>query len=248
MVPRPRPPTFREPAQNAPWGIRMTCMVFNYINHPSLLQATPIGEPWNFQSSSEMNPDLGNSIEHMSQTMLVTDPAYPELFQQTGVNGLPNLHHITFTIGTRIKDREEGQAHEIWLRAQAYDSADNVFPDPDGDPSDDIGCGFFMDVGGWAGSPADLLVPVLKDIFGDWRCVVEYLKYMIGISQSNDAPDVHPLLHMDILGDGMTFRRATLRIAGSIVMGADMVNGVPTRIFEDNRTWQEFRNGGWEDL
>jgi hypothetical protein len=60
--------------------------MFNYLNHPSLLQEIPTGELWNCQPSSETDPDIGISIEHMSQTILVTDPAYPELFQKTGLD------------------------------------------------------------------------------------------------------------------------------------------------------------------
>jgi hypothetical protein len=225
-------------------------MVFNYVNHPSLLQAIPTGELWNCQPSSELNPDRGISIEHISQTIIVTDPAYPELFQMTGSDSLPNLHHVTFTIGTRITDREEGRAHEILLTAKAYDSADNVLPDSDGDYPGHYGPGlrFCMDVGGWAYAPVNVLLPILRDIFGDWRCVVEYLKHFIDYSESDDGPDRHPLIHMHILGDGTSFRRAKLRIYGSMALGAGIRNGVPTEIFEDNRRWQEFRNGRWEFL
>jgi hypothetical protein len=235
-------------------------MVYNYVNHPSLLEATPIGELWNCQASSELHPDLGISIQHLSQvgvggeisflfglfhdfllrlchlpnlslrgtnansmstkTILVTDPAYPELFQQTGLDGMPNLHHVTFTIGTRIADRQEGRAHEILLAAKGYDSADNVLPCLYGNHSGYCGgLDFWMDMGGWAGEPVDQLLPIVKDIFGDWKCVVEYLKYMIELSESHGPPLTHPLIHMNILGDGLAFRRATLRISGSIVSG-----------------------------
>lgn len=244
----PRPPKFREPAQNASWGRRLLYTMFNYINHPSLLQAIPTGELWNCQPSSETDPDLGTAIEHMSQTILVTDPAYPELFQKTGLDRMPNLHHVTFNIATRITDRQEGRAHEILVTAKAFDSADNVLPSSDLNP--DGHYGVWMDVGGWADAPAAAthLLPVLKNIFADWKCVVEYLKFFIDYSESNNQPVIHPLIHMDILGDGPTFRRSTLRVSGTIVFGAGIRNGVPTPIWEDDRRWQELRNGRWEDL
>ncbi|KAE9365181.1 hypothetical protein N431DRAFT_430690 [Stipitochalara longipes BDJ] len=180
----------------------------------------------------------------MSQTILVIDPAYPELFQKTGLDLIPNLHHVTFTIGTRITDREEGRAHEILLTAKVYDSADNVLPSSDGDGHYHL----WMDVGGWAYAPAADLLPIVKDIFGDWKCVVEYLKYFIDKSESDDEPGMHPLIHMDILGDGLAFRRATLRISGSTVFGVGIRDGALAQIFEDNRRWQELRNGRWVDL
>jgi hypothetical protein len=242
----PRPPKFREPAQNASWGRRLQLTLFNYINHPSLLQAIPTGELWNCQPSSETDPDIGISIEHMSQTILVTDPAYPELFQKTGLDRMPNLHHVTFKIASRITDRQEGRAHEILVTAKAFDPADNVLREPEGNPAGRYSV--WMDVGGWAGTPASHLLPILKDIFADWKCVVEYLKYIIKHSQSGDEPVIHPLIHMDILGDGPTFRRSTLRISGTIVFGAGIRNGVPTPILEDDRRWQELRDGRWEDL
>jgi hypothetical protein len=75
---------------------------------------------------------------------------------------------------------------------------------------------------------------------------VEYLKYFIDHSESNNEPVIHPLIHMDILGDGPTFRRSTLRVSGSIVFGAGIRNGVPTPILEDDRRWEELRNGRLE--
>ena len=82
----------------------------------------------------------------MSQTILVTDPAYPELFQKTGLDRMPNLHHVTFKIATRITDRQEGRAHEILVTAKAFDSADNVLPSSDLNP--DGHYGVWMDLGG----------------------------------------------------------------------------------------------------
>jgi hypothetical protein len=46
----------------------------------------------------------------------------------------------------------------------------------------------------------------------------------------------------------MDFRRATLRISGTTIMGILMVDGVLQFGVEDDRTWQELRNGRWEDL
>jgi len=248
----PKPPTYREPIQNASWGYRFLCMVFNFVNHPSLLEETPTSELWNCQPSSKLDPDLGISIEHMSKTILVTDPAYPELFQKTGLDGLPNLHHVTFAIATRITVREEGRALEILLTAKAYDSESHVLPDSGGDSPDLLGhwgpgLRFIMDVGGWAPSPADQLLPIVKDIFVDWKCIVEYLKSYV--NRDDDEPPLrHPLIHMDVLGEGLDFRRTTLRIAGTMAFGIGIRNGVPAQIFDDNRRWQELRIGRWEDL
>lgn len=78
---------------------------------------------------------------------------------------------------------------------------------------------------------------------------MEYLKYMINYRLfSDDVPQEHPLIHMHILGDGPSFRKATLRISGVMTFGIGMRNGVPAQIFEDDIRWQELRNGRWEDL
>jgi hypothetical protein len=128
------------------------------LHQPSLLlQEIPTGELWNCQPSSETDPDLGTSIEHMSQTILVTDPAYPELFQQTGLDRMPDLHHITLKIAIRITDRQEGRAHEILVTAKAFDSAYNVLPSSDENPPGHYSV--WMDVGGWADAPATHLLP-----------------------------------------------------------------------------------------
>ncbi|KUJ20151.1 uncharacterized protein LY89DRAFT_472673 [Mollisia scopiformis] len=254
-TPRPTPPRFYEPLENATWGDRFSHMVMNYINHPSLLQETPTGQLWNCQPSSVLNPDLGHFIAHLSKTILVTDPAYPELFHETGLDGLPNLHHVTITIATRIVDRTEdppGRCHEILVVAKGYDSADNVFGNTDED-IDFMGCygpgfRFCMDAGGWADAPVNLLLPILRDIFGDWRCVVEYLKYMIRQIMARAGTEAHPLVHMHILGDGLNFRREMLRIAGTIEIGFDIVDGAPTDISKNNMVWQVLQNGRWEDL
>lgn len=179
---------------------------------------------------------------------------------------MPNLHHITFSIGTRITDRtaegrteeERGKEHlhyEILVVAKTYDSANNALPVTDNVtyfPRCYGGTDLCFD-SDWGWSKASLtMLPILNDIFREWQCIVEYLKYRVSLFPNRGFPGrdrpQHPLLHIDVLREGMDFRRATLRISGTTIMGILMVDGVLQFGVEDDRTWQELRNGRWEDL
>lgn len=218
-------------------------MVFNYLNQPSLLEATPTGEFWSSRPGPSTEQFTGDSTEHFSQTILVTDPAYSELFQATGLDRLPNLHHVTFAISTRILDRPEGRAHEFLLNTTLYDADWKELPElqsNDGYTGD-----VFFDVGGWPHTPLrPELLPVLKDIFGDWKCVVEYFKSQAIYAMYPEERSSHPLFHMGILGDGEHLRRAEMRMAGTMTMG--VING--DYVHKDDRVWQEFYDGGWHDI
>lgn len=245
-TPRPSSPTYRELIPEARGANQMICMLANYVNHPSLLAVTPSGELWSSPSSTYIDGWTGAFTEHFSQTFLPTDPVYQEVFKKPGFDRIPHVDHVEFTIGTRILDRPEGRSHEIVLFAKALDVNDEIVKLGDGYFGD-----YYFDAGGWPCTPARavMLLPILKDIFGDWKCIVEYLKYKMESLWHDEDPNwylPHPLIHMGILGDGMTLRRASVRCAGTIVTGFD-----PTRnglIFEDNRVWQELRNGIWEDI
>ncbi len=154
---------------------------------------------------------------------------------------MPSLHHVTFKVATRITDREEFRAHEILVTAKAFESADNVLRTSDENPAGYYGV--WMDVGGWTDVPAAHLLPILKDIFADWKCIVEYLKRFIGYSQSGE-PLIHPLIHMDILGNSPTFRRNTLRVSGAIVFGAGIRDEFRLRSW---RMTEDGKSSGTED-
>tara|TARA_R110002060_G_scaffold1190_3_gene2586 strand:+ start:3992 stop:4303 length:312 start_codon:yes stop_codon:yes gene_type:complete len=103
-----------------------------------------------------------------------------------------------------MAEREGGLAHEFLLTTEVVDSAGQRIPRSDEGFSGDIS----LDVGGWwtiDGLPP--LVTILRDIFGDLKCVVEYFKLMCDGS-GQQTP--HPLIHMGILGQGQLFRRAAV--------------------------------------
>lgn len=103
-----------------------------------------------------------------------------------------------------MAEREGGLAHEFLLTTEVVDSAGQRIPRADEGFSGDIS----LDVGGWwtiDGLPP--LVTILRDIFGDLKCVVEYFKLMCDGS-GQQTP--HPLIHMGILGQGKLFRRAAV--------------------------------------
>jgi hypothetical protein len=179
----PKAPVYYVPNDaNATHGWRLTAAVFNWLNHLSHLTAVPTGQVWDCQQSTEVNPDLRISINHVVQTILATDPAYSDIFQQSGLDRLPNLHHITFSIGTRITDRtaegrteeersKERLSYEILVVVKTYDSANNVLL-----VTDNVtyfpGCYGGTDLcyyadWGWGNAPITML-PILKDVFGEW--------------------------------------------------------------------------------
>lgn len=249
----PKAPVYYVPTADASQGWRLMAAVFNWFNHPSLLTAVPTGQVWDCQQSTEVNPDLGISITHETQTILATDPTYSDIFQKSGLDRVPNLHHITFSIGTRITDRtaqlrteeersKKCQSYEILVVAKTYDSANKVLP-----VTDNVtyfpGCYGGTDLccyadWGWSNAPIAML-PILKDIFREWQCVVEYLKHMATLFPDGDVAE-HPLLHMDVLGEGMTFRRAILREASTTIFA---LGGIST-----HSQLLELRNGRWEVL
>jgi hypothetical protein len=60
---------------------------------------------------------------------------------------------------------------------------------------------------------------------------------MVSIFPDGDVAE-HSLLHMDVLGDGMIFRKATLRRASTMTYG-------PRGVSRHSK-WEELRNGKWE--
>ncbi|CZR52542.1 uncharacterized protein PAC_02419 [Phialocephala subalpina] len=119
------PPTFYVPDQvpepTDTTRSRYRCMLYNYVNLPSLLVAPHTAGFFTF--------DILPEVQHHTQTLLVSDSNYPTLFQDIGFNQVPDIHLFQFTISTRIIASDIELDHHIVLKAQVYD-ASNVFLEP----------------------------------------------------------------------------------------------------------------------